>query len=232
MAHNSRISELSSRLTDPIQSSSSSRKDMHRSDPDEDDDEAIFAELEAEIENDDNAATRERGMLEMKREVERLKSMREGGHGRYDEIMEEKEVIHVTAREPTCVVHFYHTNFKRCQIMDGHLAKIAPKYFSTRFLRVFVENVPWLVEKLGIKVLPCVVCFVNGTTQGRIVGFDELGGTDDFDTASLEWQLLNIGVVQKPESSASQVTYGANTSFRQQIRRGGDDDSDFDLDDD
>lgn len=48
-----------------------------------------------------------------------------------------------------------------------YIQKLAPKYFSTRFLRVFVENVPWLVEKLGIKVLPCVVVFIDGVTKSR-----------------------------------------------------------------
>ena len=36
---------------------------------------------------------------------------------------------------------------------------------STRFLKVFVENVPWLVERLGIKVLPCVICFIDGVSK-------------------------------------------------------------------
>ena len=51
--------------------------------------------------------------------------------------------------------------------IDVYTQKLAPKYFSTRFFRVFVENVPWLVEKLGIKVLPCVICFVNGVSKDR-----------------------------------------------------------------
>jgi hypothetical protein len=46
---------------------------------------------------------------------------------------------------------------------------LAPKYFSTRFLRVFVENVPFLVEKLGLKVLPCVVSFIKGVSKDRYV---------------------------------------------------------------
>ena len=45
--------------------------------------------------------------------------------------------------------------------------KLAEKYFNTRFFRVFVENIPWLVEKLQIKVLPCVIAFVNGVTADR-----------------------------------------------------------------
>ncbi|KAJ3489719.1 hypothetical protein NLI96_g1942 [Meripilus lineatus] len=182
----SNISELASRYADLHKSS--------RSDPDEDEDD-IFAELEAEIENDDNAGLREHGMQELKREMERLQQMKSSGHGRYDEMTDEKEVIRTSAHEPKCVVHFYHSNFKRCEIMDKHLAKLAPKYFSTRFLRVFVENVPWLVEKLGIKVLPCVVVFIDGVTKSRIVGFEELGNSDEFETATLEWKLLNSGLL-------------------------------------
>ena len=55
----SNIQELAARYADLHKNS--------RSDPDEDEDD-IFAELEAEIENDDNAALREHGMQEIKRE--------------------------------------------------------------------------------------------------------------------------------------------------------------------
>lgn len=76
---------------------------------------------------------------------------------------------------------------------------------------MFVENVPFLVEKLGIKVLPCVVCFVKGVTKdrqaqesvfvllhsdfvmSRIIGFEELGNVDSFSTATLELRLLHTG---------------------------------------
>lgn len=55
------------------------------------------------------------------------------------------------------------------------LQKLAPKYFHTRFSRVFVENIPWLVEKLQIKVLPCVICFVQGVAKDRRVSCSYLG---------------------------------------------------------
>jgi len=163
--------------------------------------------------------------------MERLQDMKASGHGRYDEIVDEKEVIRASAREPRCVIHFYHTDFKRCQIMDKHLTNLAPKYFGTRFLRVFVENVPWLVERLAIKVLPCVVCFIDGVTKDRLVGFEDLGNDDKFETATLEWRLLNSGVMQKEDRSAPAIVYGAKPAVRQQIRGQRDDDSDFDLDD-
>lgn len=90
---------------------------------------------------------------------------------------------------------------------------IAPHHFKTRFFRVFVERVPWLVEKLQIKVLPCVVCFVGGMSKdryvshtwpekggtglkashNRLIGFEELGNDDAFTTATLELRLAQSG---------------------------------------
>ncbi|GBE79667.1 GTPase inhibitor [Sparassis latifolia] len=224
---NPKVAALTARLTQPIPSGSN-RHDDDRSD---DDEEELFAQLEAEIENDSNVGLREQGMDRLKREMEKLKSMRESGHGRYDEITDEQEVIRTSAREPRCIIHFYHSNFHRCLIMDKHLAKLAPKYFGTRFIRVFVENVPWLVEKLGVKVLPCVICFVDGVSKDRVIGFEDLGNGDQFETATLEWRLGTSGVLQKEDRSSSDIVYGAKPALRQQIRGQRDDDSDFDLDD-
>ena len=37
---------------------------------------------------------------------------------------------------PRAVVHFFHRDFERCRIMDKHLAALAPRHFSTRFLKL------------------------------------------------------------------------------------------------
>jgi len=214
-----RVASLASRVVE---------SNRNRGTDGQDDDDALFAELEEEIENDGAAGMRETGLQAFKREYERIKDMKQNQHGQYTEITVEKEVVHITAREPKCVVHFYHTNFKRCGIMDKHLAKLAPKYFSTRFFRVFVENTPWLVEKLSIKVLPCVICFVNGVTKDRLVGFEELGNNDVFDTATLELRLSMSGVIQKTVGPQMQ------SLFKVSSRPTGDapeSDGDYDLDD-
>ncbi|KAI1795163.1 GTPase inhibitor [Ganoderma leucocontextum] len=225
---NAKTAALFTRLNEPSTSSASSS----RTPATELDDDDIFAELEAEIENDSSAAVREHGMEQLKREIEQLQKMKSDGHGLYREVTDEKEVVRLSANELRCVIHFFHHRFKRCEIMDKHIQKLAPKYFGTLFIRVFVENVPWLVERLGIKVLPCVMTFVGGTSKDRIVGFEDLGNSDQFETAVLEWKLLNSGAIQKDESSGSTVTYGANPTVRQHIRgrQTQDDDSDFDLD--
>ncbi|KIJ20269.1 hypothetical protein PAXINDRAFT_96498 [Paxillus involutus ATCC 200175] len=202
----------------------------HSREETEDDDDAIFAELEAEIENADSATFREHGLEQLRLQASKLKEMQQSAHGTYTEITNEKEAIRITVDEPRCIIHFYHSNFRRCEIMDKHLTKLAPKYFATRFIRVFVENVPWLVERLAIKVLPCVMCFVDGVSKDRLVGFEELGNSDVFETAALELRFSQSGVLKKNDSAFNQ-TYSVKSSAKGGLRQRDEDDAEFDLDD-
>lgn len=63
--------------------------------------------------------------------------------------------------------------------MDDHLSYIARKHqdysssdSETKFARVDVSHATFVVEKLGIRVLPCVIGFVGGVVKGRVVGFE------------------------------------------------------------
>lgn len=111
--------------------------------------------------------------------------------------------------------------------MNKHLEILALRHFGTRFLRVFVENVPWLVERLEIKVLPCVICFVRGVTKDRLIGFEELGNDDSFTTAALELRLSQSGVISLPQSSKPSILRGQQSRG---IRDGQDDEDDWGYD--
>ena len=79
---------------------------------------------------------------------------------------------------------------------------MAQKHFDTRFLKMNVENAPFLVTKLKVQVLPCVLAFVNGVSVDRIVGFEGLGYTQDtFTTKDLETRLLSSGVIQRAKTT-------------------------------
>lgn len=65
-----------------------------------------------------------------------------------------------------------------------------------------VENAPFLVTKLKIQVLPCVLSFIDGVSVDRIVGFEGLGYTpDSFTTKDLEARLLASGVIQRAKAT-------------------------------
>lgn len=49
--------------------------------------------------------------------------------------------------------------------MDAHLEKLVAKHFDTLFIKAEVSNVPFLVTKMEVKVLPCVVGFVDGLSK-------------------------------------------------------------------
>ncbi|KAG2211884.1 hypothetical protein INT47_004571, partial [Mucor saturninus] len=168
------------------------------------DDEALFEELEKEEDND-VASMRERRIKEIQDELKRRHGRAENNHGLYTDITKEKEFMDITTSEKYVVGHFYHKDFRRCKIMDTHLETLAQKYYDTRFIKIEVQNAPFLVEKLQVKVLPCVMAWVNGYAQTKMVGFDDLGCTDSFATAALELKLIHAGVLKKKEETIQNV---------------------------
>ncbi|KAF8914015.1 hypothetical protein CPB84DRAFT_45111 [Gymnopilus junonius] len=87
----SKSASLAVRLV-PNNSSYASKRD-----PDEDDEDTLFAELEEEIENSSDAFVRESGLKALKAEMERLEHMQQNQYGKYSEIKDEKEVVHTRA---------------------------------------------------------------------------------------------------------------------------------------
>lgn len=91
------------------------------------------------------------------------------------------------------MIHFSHADFRRCKIMDGHLAvspplcmghaartdpfgtstfstqAVAAKHPETLFLKADVANAPWLVVKMSVKILPCLIAFVGGAAKDKCV---------------------------------------------------------------
>ena len=45
-------------------------------------------------------------------------------------------------------------------------------------------------------MLPTVVCFIDGIAVDRVVGFEDLGGSDDFPTLILTRRLIMTGVLR------------------------------------
>ncbi|KAI8101061.1 hypothetical protein M9434_005441 [Picochlorum sp. BPE23] len=170
-------------------------------------------------------------LAKLQEERERRVEMERKGHGAYEEISE-AELLEVSTQTDRVVAHFFHPDFDRCKIMDKHLSILAPRYFDTRFVKVSVEVAPFLVKKLNIRMLPCTICFQSGVAGERLVGFDRLGGKDDFDTSVLEGRLLESQVI-RPSSTLlrtdpSDIANSIRQGFYSQMNKTqSDEDSDF-----
>ncbi|KAJ8024038.1 Thioredoxin domain-containing protein plp1 [Holothuria leucospilota] len=179
-------------------------------------DEALAEEeLLAELENDEIPAhIREARLEQLKNQVEDFRKFSEKGYGTFVEVDKEKEILDITTSEEKVVIHFFHPDFRRCNIMDKHLKVLAEKHFNTKFAKIHVEKADFLVQKLKIQVLPAVLCFREGIVVDRVVGFDELGNTDNFDISVLEKRLAKSGVISLPDVRAEGKTIFGFTKTR------------------
>ncbi|AAS54362.1 AGL129Wp [Eremothecium gossypii ATCC 10895] len=162
------------------------------------DDEALDELLES-LENDDSFLDRYR---EQRTEQlaqhfrEARQNAASGDYGQLHTLEDEGALLALSTRTARVVIHFYLETFPRCQTMDSKLRKLAAKHMHTRFVRISVEKCPFLVQRLGIKVLPCVISYRDGLERDRLVGFQDLGNQpEDFPLAALERRLASIGML-------------------------------------
>jgi len=147
------------------------------------------------LDEDDLEAIRRRKLDMMKKMQEKKSEWKAAGHGEYSEIPEEKEFFTVTKGSDNCVIHFYRDETFRCKIFDKHFNLLAKKHMETRFAKINAEKCPFLCDRLKIRVIPTVLCIKNQQTTAQIVGFQDLGNTDEFSTGMLEWRLAHAEVI-------------------------------------
>lgn len=161
---------------------------------------------------------RERRLAQMKKVQEQRLKWKSLGHGQYTSLSEgqhgadtAKEFFDASKESDRMVVHFHRPSTKSCDVFHKHLEILANKHLETRFIKINVDKVSedgasgsgaaYLVEKLGIIVMPTLVLIKNRKAMHHIRGFDELGGTEDFSTESLEWLLGMHEGIHIPEGT-------------------------------
>lgn len=80
--------------------------------------------------------------------------------------------------------------------MDKHLEELARKHMECRFVKINAEKALFLTERLKIKVMPTLALIKDNKPIDYVVGFADLGNTDDFDTEMLEWRIARADVIE------------------------------------
>ncbi|CAL9188898.1 unnamed protein product [Musa hybrid cultivar] len=158
---------------------------------------------------DDFEDLRERRLQQLKKMAEKRSRWLSLGHGEYTEIPE-KEFFAAVKASDRVVCHFYRENWP-CKVMDKHLSILAKQHIETRFLKIHAEKSPFLTEKLRIIVLPTLALVKNAKVEDYVVGFEELGGTDDFSTEELEERLAKSQVISFEGEASSYPTKSNKT---------------------
>ena len=202
----------------------------------------IEDQIDSEIEKLDRMTTdemeelREKRLQQLKKQEQQKREWLNKGHGQYNEIPGEKEFFTETKDSPRIVCHFFRDSTFRCKIVDKHLALLAPKHLETKFVKIDAEKSRFLVERLNVRVLPTILLVKDGKFVDRVVGFDDLGGHDEFNTDMLEWRIARAGVIHYSGdlyTPPDQASKKPNTNIlKKTIRSKRDMDDDEDSEDD
>ncbi|KAK9833826.1 hypothetical protein WJX74_007004 [Apatococcus lobatus] len=181
------------------------------------------------LDHDDMEQLRERRILQMKQQADRKREWLKRGHGEYKDVLSEKEFFAECKSEERLVCHFHRNNWP-CKVMDKHLLALAQDHLETKFVRVHAEKSPFLTERLKVVVLPTLALIKHEKVMDYIVGFDPLGGTDDFSTGTLEAVLTAKGMLNQDKMRAERKQQQPQRNIRQSshAQHDSDEDSDFD----
>lgn len=111
-----------------------------------------------DTDDQDLAKLREVRLAQLKKEA----SLDTQSYGSLSSVSQEKEAIHIIANTNRLLLHFRMPAFRRCDILSNHLSKLASTHPKTRFIEVNATEVPFLVAKFKIQVLPCLVAILQG----------------------------------------------------------------------
>lgn len=98
-------------------------------------------------------------------------------------------------------------------------------------LKVAAEKSPFLTDRLRVWMLPTVAIIKHEKVEDYVVGFDELGGTDNFKLDVLEERIARVGGIfsdatRRPPPQTNEAK-SVRKGFALQ-RTASDEDSDFD----
>jgi len=185
----------------------------------------------------------------------------ENGHGTYADLSSGQQMdvakafFDAAKASNRMVVHFHRSSTRQCDVFHAALERLAPKHPETRFVKINVEGcddtreggsgvgAKYLVEKLGIVVMPTLLIVKDRKASHQVRGFDELGGKDDFTVNELAYVLGGHEALTRKDEEEVEPTFmgggergieGVN-SLRMMfggsgrgVRRGGYDDFDED----
>ncbi|XP_073701639.1 thioredoxin domain-containing protein 9 [Garra rufa] len=203
----------------------------------------VEEQLDAELvklecmDEDELERLKERRLEALKKAQKQKQEWISKGHGEYREIPSEKDFFAEVKESKNVVCHFYKDSTFRCKLLDKHLGILARKHLETKFIKLNVEKAPFLTERLRIKVIPTLALVKDGKTKDYVVGFTDLGNTDEFPTEMLEWRLGCSDIINYSGSLLEPPTIGQKsgskiTKVEKKTIRGKGYDSDSESDED
>ncbi|KAI9907021.1 hypothetical protein PsorP6_004069 [Peronosclerospora sorghi] len=104
-------------------------------------------EQKEQADDDELERLREKRLHAMQQKAQELRAQ---GHGEYTTIADTQEFFETAKKSEKVVVHFFTRANAFCQVVDGHLNRLARHHVETKFARMDAERAEYLVDKLGV----------------------------------------------------------------------------------
>ncbi|ORY00580.1 phosducin-like 3 [Basidiobolus meristosporus CBS 931.73] len=168
----------------------------------------------------------ERVLLEYRSRMAEMQAQAEKDvFGELNQISEQDFVKEVTeaSKEVAVVVHLFKDQYPACRLMNAHLATLAQKYKSTKFVKIISDH---CIHGYPDQNLPTLLIYVQGDLRKQQIGLLGLGGMN-MKPEDLEILLHGAGAIEgyvptrSAEPSKKQFTIYSNTALSD------DEDSDY-----
>jgi hypothetical protein len=181
---------------------------------------------------------RQKRLQQLQKQHFQQKKWRDLGHGDYTElgggsIQDSRDIakdfFQAAKDSERMILHFYRPSTRYCDVLHAHLSKLAPRHLETKFVKINVEGcdqeggggAAFLIERLGVVVMPTLVLVKDRKAFHHVRGFDELGGTEDFSANALAFVLGSHGVIdlRDDEEASEEILRGKGVNALQ-IKKG------------
>ncbi len=169
---------------------------------------------------------REKRLAQLKSAAQQKSKWLENGHGVYTDLPTgqhsgdiAKAFFDATKKSNRLVIHFHRPTTRQCDVFHAALDKLASRHPETKFLKINVEGcddvresgsgvgAKYLVEKLGIVVMPTLLIVVDRKAHHQLRGFDELGGSSDFTVNELAYVLGGHGALTRKDEEEVEPSF-------------------------
>mgnify|MGYP001070520600 CR=1 FL=1 len=120
---------------------------------------------------------RQQRLQQLKAQFSEINSAIGSGNVGVQTAIRELDVMSCVTCSETVVIHFFQENFEKCSVINKFMDQLSERHLTVKWVRINVLNAPFLVEKLKIKVLPCLVIYKNLNLFLKILGY-EFNGND------------------------------------------------------
>lgn len=171
---------------------------------------------------------REKRLDQLKRKADQRERWLSQSHGSMISIKDDKEFFSIVKSSKFVICLFYSRNNKFCTMLQEHLTLLARQHMECKFTQIEAEHAPFLIENLGLWMMPTIVLAKNYKVDRKLIGLDWVSPNGKLETETLEQKLFEYGFLEETYLGIKKQIESVSKYVKNK-REESDDEDDLDL---